>query len=98
MRSGLVVTGVLGLGTGLVFVAAVVAATLFPSGRTIAGSSFGWAPDAVMLERGPAKFGGGVLIDGRDVAVFRDDTVQDGGIAMPEQGPTLPGPGAITRP
>ena len=98
MRSGLVVTGILGLGTGLVFAAAVVAASLFPNGRTIVGSSFGWAPDAVMLEEGPAPFGGGVGDRRPGVKVFRDDVVRDGGIAVPEQGPVLPDPGAIARP
>jgi hypothetical protein len=35
MRAGLLVTGVLGMGTALVFAAAALTATLFPSGTTV---------------------------------------------------------------
>jgi hypothetical protein len=97
MRSGLAVTGVLGLGTGLVFAAAAVAATVFPNGGTIVGSSLGWAPDRLMVQRGPLQFRGGVMTD--DVVVFDDGVAVDGGITTPEQGPpALPGPGSIARP
>ncbi|OGO54462.1 MAG: hypothetical protein A2V85_05205 [Chloroflexi bacterium RBG_16_72_14] len=96
MRSGLAVTGVLGLGTGLVFAAAAIAATMFPNGGTVVGSSLGWAPDGLMVQRGPVRFGGGVMID--DVAVFDDVVAVNGGIAIPEQGPPLPGPGSIAQP
>lgn len=48
LRSGLVVTGVLGLGTVLVFAAAALAATLFPNGTMVnAGWNGGWAVPAM---------------------------------------------------
>jgi len=46
MRAGAIVTGVLGLGTAVVFAVAALTATLFPNG-TVVGS--GWNP---MMERG----------------------------------------------
>jgi hypothetical protein len=101
MRSALAVTGVLGLGTGLVFAAAAVAATAFPNGGTVVGSSFGWAPDRLMDRRGPVQFGGPMMIDDGvaiDVVVFDDGVAVDGDISIPEQGPPLPGPGSIAQP
>jgi hypothetical protein len=86
MRSGVIVTGVLGLGTALVFAAAAVAATVFPNGSTIVGGSYGWTPDGRILQRG------GVV----EAPVGIDDVVVLGGIAMPEQEPTLPGPGGLS--
>ncbi|MEW6224856.1 MAG: hypothetical protein AB1627_09515 [Chloroflexota bacterium] len=88
MRSGLVVTGVLGLGTGLVFAAAALAATLFPNGAMVAGGS-SWVRDSMLVQPAP------VLVD--DAPVRIDDDAWSGGIALPEQGPALPGPGTIVR-
>jgi hypothetical protein len=50
MRAGLIVTGVLGLGTAITFGAAVVAATLFPTGASVAAQwNGGWSRDGVMV-------------------------------------------------
>ena len=89
MRSGLVVTGVLGLGTGLVFAAAAVAAALFPNGAMVARGS-PWARAAMKVQR--------VRLLIADVPVSIDDGDSwSGGIALPEQGPALPGPGTNVR-
>jgi hypothetical protein len=55
MRAGLVVTGVLGLGTAVVFAFAALTAALFPSGTLVGGGMNG-----VMMDQ---RFvGGGVAI------------------------------------
>jgi hypothetical protein len=41
MRAGLVVTGVLGLGTAVVFAIAALTATLFPNGTVVGGGMNG---------------------------------------------------------
>ena len=41
MRAGLVVTGVLGLGTAVVFAFAALTATLFPNGTVVATNPWG---------------------------------------------------------
>jgi hypothetical protein len=78
MKAGLVVGGVLSLGTAFVFGAAALTATLFPNGATIpAGgmdqSQVVWAPNnrligAGIKVRGPVM-GGPVLVDGSDIVV-----------------------------
>lgn len=42
MRGGLLVTGVLGIGTALVFAAAALTATLFPNGTVVTTQWGGW--------------------------------------------------------
>jgi len=52
MRSGLIVTGVLGIGTALVFAAAAVVSLAFPSGTTVAAGWNGggvWTKDVVAM-------------------------------------------------
>jgi hypothetical protein len=55
MRAGLVVSGVLGAGTAVVFVLAALTATLFPNGTVVSSGMNG-----MMIDRGWA--GGGVAI------------------------------------
>ena len=71
MRAGLIVSGVLGLGTVLVFAAAALTATLFPSGTMVSGGwGGGWGKEgpapmvapAVM----PAIEDGGPVFTGPD--------------------------------
>jgi hypothetical protein len=52
MQRALIASGVLGLGTALVFGAAAVTATLFPSGATVpANMNVMWARDDVMMAK-----------------------------------------------
>ena len=52
MQRALIASGVLGLGTALVFGAAAVTAALFPSGATVATNmSVMWARDDVMMAK-----------------------------------------------
>ena len=52
MQRALIASGVLGLGTALVFGAAAVTATLFPSGATVATNmNIMWARDDVMMAK-----------------------------------------------
>lgn len=56
MKPGLTVTGVMSVGTALVFGAAILVSALFPNGTRIAGSWNGgtvWAKDG-MVVMGPA--------------------------------------------
>jgi hypothetical protein len=55
MRAPAIVTGVLGLGTVLVFALAALTASLFPNGTIV---STGWNP---MMDRGWGIGGGGVV-------------------------------------
>jgi len=59
MRPILIVSGVLGGGTALVFVAAGLVATLFPSGALVPTNGWGGG----MVRGGPAIRGGPVIID-----------------------------------
>jgi hypothetical protein len=75
MRAPAIVTGVLGLGTVLVFALAALTASLFPNGTIV---STGWNP---MMDRGWGIGGGGavpmpapVFVEG-DVNVRVDDGV-----------------------
>jgi hypothetical protein len=54
MRAGAIVTGVLGLGTALVFALAALTASMFPNGTIVAS---GWSP---VMERG--WVGGGMAV------------------------------------
>ena len=94
MRAGAIVTGVLGLGTALVFALAAMTATLFPNGTIV---SSGWNP---MMDRGWG-FGGAAMPvpapdfveGGPDVNVRIDDdlfVVGDGGFKA------LPGDTVVT--
>ena len=58
MRSGVLVTGVLGLGTALVFGAAALTASLFPNG-TVVQTSWGGGWGGPMIEEGGWIKGGG---------------------------------------
>jgi hypothetical protein len=57
MRPGLIVGGVLGLGTAIVFGLAAVTATLFPSGATVATQINGWVLDGTRVGPGWARGG-----------------------------------------
>jgi hypothetical protein len=95
MRAGVLVTGILGLGTALVFAAAALTATMFPNG-TIVNAGWNGGP----LVRG--GWGGGVavpmpapgMIEGFDGdSVIVDDGLfrADGGIVVEEGFVPLPG-------
>ena len=97
MRAGLLVTGVLGAGTALVFAAAALTATLFPNGTVVTtqwnggwggGPCFdcgGWEVPAPMPMPMP---GGGfvegdVFIEGVRVSVSGDMVVTDEAVPAP---------------
>ena len=94
MRAGLLVSGVLGAGTALVFAAAALTATMFPNGTVVRtqwnggwGECFdcgGWGVPAPMPAM-PAPFPmpGGGFVEG-DVSVDEDIFVVGGGVrALP---------------
>ena len=80
MQRALIASGVLGLGTALVFGAAAVTATLFPSGATVAPNmNVMWARDDVMMAKPmPVPMGGPLMItnDGGGMELVPD--VQQG--------------------
>jgi hypothetical protein len=96
MRAGLLVTGVLGAGTALVFAAAALTATLFPNGTVVTtqwnggwgGPCFdcgGWEVPAPMPMPMP---GGGfvegdVFVEGVQVSVSGDMVVADEAVPAP---------------
>ena len=95
MKAGLIVGGVLSAGTTLVFGAAALTATLFPSGATVAAGlteawqQGGWAPDGRLVAPG---FGRGPAVLGAPNAISVDPgffvepggVVDRGGVAEPE--------------
>jgi hypothetical protein len=93
MRRGLIVGGVLGLGTGLVFGLAAVTATLFPSGAVISAQwdgrdDGGWqrVGPGDWIDRGPVV----VPIDGGGkIQVLVDDAPDLPGVDDPPRGPDL---------
>lgn len=77
MRSVVVVSGVLGVGTAVVFALAAMAASMFPDGGTVMS---GWNGSI-------RNFGGGVVVDGPVPApVIVNDQVIDAG---PTIGPSI---------
>jgi hypothetical protein len=73
MRAALIVTGVLGIGTAFTFGAAAVAATLSPTGASVAaGWNGGWSSDGRLV-------GPGVIVDG-----VRPQVEPDILVAVPE--------------
>ena len=58
MRRAFIASGVLGLGTALVFGAAALTATLFPNGATIPGTTNAWMRDDVRFLGKPVPAGG----------------------------------------
>ena len=95
MKAGLVVGGVLSMGTALVFGAAALTATLFPSGATVAAGlneawqQGGWAPDGRLVgpgfQGGPAVLGApnAISVD-PDIFIEPGGVVDVGGVAEPE--------------
>jgi hypothetical protein len=92
MRNGLVVTGVLGLGTAAVFGLAALASAAFPQGGTVGGMwNGGWGGAVGIAKPMPAPgvvwndtMGGGVIVDGSTSAGGSSGGVEisppDGGI------------------
>jgi len=83
MRAGVVVTGVLGLGTAIVFAAAALTAMLFPNGTMVSGGFNG-----VMMDRG---FGGGgvaIPVPAPAIAVPMQVTVGNDGSTVTNDGAT----------
>ncbi len=80
MQRALIASGVLGLGTALVFGAAAVTATLFPSGATVAANMNGmWARDDVMMAKPMAvPMGGPLVITNEGGGLEFDPDVQQG--------------------
>ena len=62
MRAGLVVSGVLGLGTALTFAAALLVGSLFPNG-TLVGSGSGFS-SARIIGKGAVILGGPAFVNG----------------------------------
>lgn len=61
MRAGFIVTGVLGIGTALVFSAAALASAMFPNGATVSsgwGWNGGWDKGMVVEEAFPVEVDG----------------------------------------
>jgi len=92
MKAGLVVTGVLGTGTVLVFALAGVVATLFPNGTLVNASwngntcmncgGWGGAPVPPMVAPAPGVvFQGGVVNAGGSTVVTVEPVGSDGDIA-----------------
>jgi hypothetical protein len=91
MRAGAIVTGILGLGTALVFALAALTASLFPSGTVVGG---GWNQ---MMERGWA--GGGVGMPVPAPMVLEEDVnvrLGDGFAVPSEDFEPLPGDIVVT--
>ena len=87
MRPGLIVTGVLGTGTALVFAAALLASALFPNGGEVAAGWNGgdWAkPMPVPMPVEVPADGGGMVDDSKDEAPPPD--VAPGDVASPDAG------------
>ncbi len=99
MRAGVIVTGVMGLGTALVFAVAALTSTLFPNGTVVGGGMNG-----MMVERG---FGGGgiampvpapaVPVPAPAIDIAPDVNVRvDPGIMAPNDFKALPGDIVVT--
>ena len=82
MQRALIVSGVLGLGSVLVFAAAALAAALFPNGGTV---SPGWNSFGGVIDRGgivapapmPAIEPGVIVNEGKDDVISLPDPVED---------------------
>jgi hypothetical protein len=73
MQRALIASGVLGLGTALVFGAAALTATLFPNGSTVAATfNGGWERGGVMMGGGPVPMPAPVFA--KPGIVVTDDT------------------------
>jgi hypothetical protein len=83
MRAGLIVSGVLGLGTALTFGAAVLVASAFPNGTMVGGSNgvFFDGKGPVPMPAPVAPMGGPTMAGG---------PVVDGGPAVTETPPPQP--------
>ncbi len=94
MRAGAIVTGVLGLGTALVFAVAAITASMFPNG-TVVGSGF----NGPVFDRG---FGGGgiaVPVPAPAIDVAPNVIVRGGdGLVAPNDFAPLPGDIVLTDP
>jgi hypothetical protein len=92
MRRVLITSGVLGLGTALVFGAAALTATLFPTGATVGANMNGIMSNNVMIGVGKPMIQGGFAAPPPIMAV--PGTVVDDGsgvappVAVPEPSPS----------
>lgn len=87
MRAGIIVTGVLGLGTALVFAIAALTSTLFPNG-TVVGSGM----NGMMVERQFGRGGIAVPVPAPAIDIRPDVNIGvDPGIEVPNDVRTLPG-------
>ena len=79
MRSVVIVSGVLGMGTAVVFALAAVAASMFPDGGTVMS---GW-------NGGMRNFGGGVVVGGPvpPPIVVNDQGIDVGPTSEPDSPP-----------
>lgn len=92
MRAGVIVTGVLGLGTALVFAIAALTSTLFPNGTVVGGGMNG-----MMVERGFVGGGIAVPVPAPAIDIAPDVNVRvDPGIVAPNDFKALPGDVVVT--
>lgn len=99
MRASVIVSGVLGLGTAATFGAALVVATLFPNGATVAGSN-PWGGGGVMFSNGGGGFVTGPLMVGKDGQVITSGGSSTTiGVAAPARhAVTAPDDGSVPTP
>ena len=93
MRAGVIVTGVLGAGTALVFALAALTATLFPSGTVVNVGLNG-----MMFNQGFVRGGIAVPVPAPAINVGPDVTIQGGGVVISGGSGTLPGDIVVTDP
>ena len=86
MRAGLIVSGVLGLGTALTFGAAALVASAFPNGTSIAAGSNGTFFDG----KGPAPMQVPVTAPPMGGPAVTGDPVTDGSPAVADTPPPAP--------
>jgi hypothetical protein len=81
MRNGLIVTGVLGVGTAAVFALAALASAAFPQGGTVAGMwNGGWGGGIGIAKPMPAP---GVVWNDTSGGAVTDDSPSGGGEIVP---------------
>ena len=95
MRAGLIVTGVLGTGTALVFGAAALVSVAFPNGTTVAAS---WNNVVMWQKGGMMAPGGGIMMPvGGPVPMPAQEFVGPGTVTG-GSGEAVPAPAAIESP
>ena len=88
MRPGLIVTGVLGLGTAVVFAIAALTATLFPNGTIVSAGMNGVIMDQRFV------VGGGVAVPAPAIDIAPNVVVE----SPPDAVTTLPGDLVVSEP